>query len=227
MRKVSVLALAVFAFWTADARAIEIKNVRGTYGPFGATRPANKMLPGDIYMLCFDITDLAIDAKSGLAKYEITLEVFDPKGKQVVKDQSKKGVVVALGGNTVPESVQLLLGVDQAPGKYKAIVTIQDPDTKKSKQVLHELELVAQDFGFIHVSAPAVGLTGQDYMVEYSLVGMTRDANKIPKITVTLTILDAAGKPTLAEPSISKFPEDLPAELRPNVPKQEVARLGS
>src|SRR6516225_6730423 len=115
MRKLSALALVLLAWWTADVRAVEFKNVRATYGAFGAPRPSNKMLPGDAFMINFDLVNLTIDPKTGGANYKIALEVTDPKGKSLIKEESKKGVVVGLGGNTVPDSVTFLLGFDQAP----------------------------------------------------------------------------------------------------------------
>jgi hypothetical protein len=226
MGKLSALALVVLACWTADAGAIEIKNVRATYGPFGAPRPDNKMLPGDVYMVNFDITSLNVDAR-GSAKYEISLEVLDPKGKQIVKEQYKKGVVVGLGGNTVPEFVHVIVGADQAPGKYKVMVTVAEADSKSPpKQLVEYLEVQPKAFGFIFVSAPAVGLTGQDYMMEYSLVGMSRDAKNIPKVTVTTSVLDENGKSTVAEPMPNRIPDDAP-DMWANIGKQELLRVQS
>src|SRR5207249_5981828 len=117
----------------------EIKNVRGTYGPFGAPRPDYTMLPGDVFTFTFDVTGLKIDAK-GIAKYELSLDVFDPKGNQVVKEPpTKKGQILALGGNSAPEFVVVILGYDQPAGDYKVVVTVTEADSKmpvKKEQVL-------------------------------------------------------------------------------------------
>src|ERR1700676_5157485 len=127
MRKLSVLALVMLAAWTADARAVDIKNVRATYGPFGYPRPNYKMLPGDALQLNFDVTNLTVDPKNGAVEYSITQEVFDPKGKQMIPDKDKswkKGVVVGLGGSMVPEFTYVVVGVDREPGKYKVVITV-------------------------------------------------------------------------------------------------------
>jgi len=227
MRKLPVLALLVVALWTADANAVDIKNIRATYGPFGAPRPA-KMLPGDVYLLNFDITNLTIDAKTGATKYVMTLDVTDPKGKQIVPERErviKKGVVVGLGGNSVPEVVHVILGVDQPPGKYKVTVTVEDPGNKTTKQLVHEVEVMPNDFGIIHVTAPAVGFVGQDYPAGFSLVGWQRDAKKAPKLTITTKVLDEAGKPTVGEPIVSKIPDDLPPGQ--NWEKQELVQMSA
>lgn len=225
MRKLSVLALVVGALWTADASAVEFKNVRSTYGPFGAPRTANKMLPGDVYLVNFEILNLTIDPKNGAVKYAITLEVFDPKGKSIIKDTNKKGIVVGLGGNTVPEVVHVLLGADQAPGKYKVVVTVEDGGSKASKQLMQELEVIPADFGIIHVLAPSIGFVGQDYVAEFSLVGWARDAKKVPKMTITSRVFDDAGKPTLAEPNVSNIPADFGADQKWD--RQEIVRMAS
>ena len=71
MRKLSVLVLVVFACWTADAAAVEFKNVRASYGPFGAPRQNNKMLPGDVYLLSFEVTNLTKSFRRGTLETEV------------------------------------------------------------------------------------------------------------------------------------------------------------
>jgi len=228
MRKLSALAVIAAVFWTAEARAVEFKNVRATYGAFGAPRPEKSMLPGDLYMMFFDLAGLKIDAK-GVAKYEIGLEVFDPKGKSVVKEPtSKKAVIVALGGNTVPELAHVMLGIDQPPGEYKVVVTVTEDGAKTPSKLEQKIQLLPKNFGMIHVLAQPIGFVGQEYKLIYGVVEMARDANQIPKITVTTRIVDeATGKATLAEPQVSKFPDDLPAEQRASVAKQGLIPIES
>jgi hypothetical protein len=143
--------------------------------------------------------------------------VFDPKGKQMLPDKDKylaKGVVVALGGNTVPEFSSIILGVDKEPGKYKIVISVEEKATKKQASLTQEVEVLPPDFGFIHVQAPALGVLAQDYVSEFALVGWQRDASKAPKITVTTRIIDeATGKPTTTQPNVSKVPDDLPKTI--------------
>jgi hypothetical protein len=224
MRKLSALALIAVALWGGDARAVDIKNIRATYGPFGAFRPGNELLPGDVFIINFDIVDITIDAKTGATKYTMTLEVSDPNGKQVVKETTNKGLLVGLGGKVVPDVVHVLLGADQMPGKYTVKVTISDPANKSKKELVQELKVLQPGFGFIHILAPAMGLKGQDYAVEYALVGMGRDKKNFPKITLTVRVLDESGMPTLTEPVVNKIPDDLPSL---KVDKQELIRVVS
>ena len=216
MRKLSVLALIVMACCTSDLRAVDFQNVRGTYGLYGAKRPDNKILPGDVYNLSFDVTGLSIDPKNGFVKYTMTLEVRDPKGKQLIpeKDQkTDKGVVVGLGGNVMPEVAHVVIGVDQPVGKYEVVVTVTDVATKSFKKLTQTLEVMPKDFGFILVSAPSVGFVGQDYATVFALVGMARDKKSVPKMTVKTRAFDATGKATAGE-IINKVPEDMPPEIQ-------------
>jgi hypothetical protein len=220
MRKLSAVALVCLACCAPEALAVEFKNVHATFGPWGAPRPAKTMRPGDLYLINFDLTGMVIDAK-GIAKYEMSLEVFDPKGKQVFKDSTKKAVIAALGGTTVPETARVMLGSDQTPGKYKFVVSVTEDGAKTSKQLAQEIELLPHDFDLIFVSAPSIGFVGQDYNLDYSVVDMARDPkDKLPKLTVTTRLIDeATGKPTLPEPMVSKLPDDWPPEVLPNLAK--------
>jgi len=104
-------------------------------------------------------------------------------------------------------------------------VTIEDSGNKTSKQLVQEVEVLPPAFGMIHIAAPAIGLVGQDYPAEFSLVGWQRDSKKAPKMSITVKVLDESGKPTLAEPIISKIPDDLPPNQ--NWEKQELVRMMS
>jgi hypothetical protein len=206
------LTLLTMACWTTSGQAVEFKNIHAIYGPFGAPRPNNKVLPGDVIMVEFEIHNLPIDAKTGLVKYETNLTVLDPKGTQILKPQGdKKALFLGLGGGVVPERAIFLLGYDAKPGNYKLIVTVTDQAGKQSK-LTHDVEVLPADFGFIHVVAPALGLVGQDLPVEYALVGYGKDKQKAPKITVVVRVLDESGKPTVSEASVSKIPEDMPGQ---------------
>jgi hypothetical protein len=210
MRKLSALALIAVALCCGDARAVDIKNVRATYGPFGAVRPDNKVLPGDVFRFTFDIVDITVDPKYGATKYTMKLEVIDPAGKEVYKESANKGLLLGLGGKVVPEDAHVVLGADLNPGTYTARVTITDPGNKTEKKLDQKIEVLKKDFGFIHVMAPSVGFKGQDYGVSYKLVGMSRDNKKIPRITVSMRVLDESGTPTSTQPIVNKIPDDLP-----------------
>jgi hypothetical protein len=228
MRKLSALALVTLALWGGDARAVDIKNDRAAYGPFGANRTSTKVYAGDVYMLFFDITDITVDAKTGLAKYTMTFEVTDSKGKEHLKETANKGLLLGLGGSTVPEMATTIFGVDQQPGKYQIKVTITDPITKTSQKLMREVEVIPPDFAIIHVQAQAVGFKGQDYIAQYALVGMAfNNQAKTHKINVSTQVFDEAGKPTTTEPIVVKIPDDLPGTKAEKAEKREIIRMNS
>src|SRR5262249_17442570 len=74
-------AVAVLGLTAGSAGALEIKNLRSTYGPVGSVRPGTKFLPGDAILLMFDIDGLKIDDKTATARYTVTLELFDTKNE--------------------------------------------------------------------------------------------------------------------------------------------------
>lgn len=226
MRKLSALALVVLALWGSDARAIELKNVRLSYGPFGAERPSAKLQPGDVLMINFDMHGLTIDPKNGLTKWTRTMVVTDPKGKQIDTRTENNALLIGLGGNVVPEMIPVITGYDLMPGKYNVKITITDGSNKMKKDLVQDFELLPKEFGFVHVVAPAVGIKGQDYAVEYALVSFGLDSKtKAPRITLTVRVLDESGKLTTSEPIVLKIPDDLPAGTWEK--QQELIRLRS
>ena len=159
---------------------------------------------------------MSVDPKTGGVEYTLTLEVYDPKGKQMIPDKEKswmKGAIVGLGGSTVPEFTNVVIGVDKDPGKYKVVITVEEKTTKAKASVTQDLEVLPSEFGFIHVQAPAICQVGQDYVCELSdhlVLAVQRDSKKIPKITLATRIIDdATGKPATTLPNISKIPAKL------------------
>src|SRR4051812_12370220 len=101
MRTISAAALGLALLLPAQAGALEIKNIRSTYGPQGPTRADNKLLPGDSLFLMYDIVGLAIDQASGSAQFFVTMEIFDAKKKSIFKkDNNLNERLASLGGKT-------------------------------------------------------------------------------------------------------------------------------
>src|SRR5262249_2475419 len=65
----------------AQESALELANLRGTYGHLGAVRPKGPgILPGDVAHFTFDIKNLKLD-ENGRALYSVAIEVRDDKGQ--------------------------------------------------------------------------------------------------------------------------------------------------
>src|SRR5438270_417905 len=133
MRQLSGWVVAALVLWCGNASAVEIKNVRATYGPFGAERSSAKLLPGEVIMINYDLQGLTTSAKNGLVKWNRTLQVSDAKGKVIDTKTEEKGLFVGLGGDSVPDFVVVAFGTDLTPGKYKVKVTVTDPGNKTTK----------------------------------------------------------------------------------------------
>jgi hypothetical protein len=226
MRKAFVIALVLLGLRTAPAAALDIKNVRATYGPVGGVRPDNKFLPGDILWLAFQIDGLAMEADTGLVKWKVALEVVDnSKDKPIFTRSTDHQRYLALGKGQMSERAQVFIGTEQAPGKYTVRLTITDKGGGKekgggpSKSFAYDFEILAPDFGLIQGWAPSVAIATQDYTAFVKLTGMARDAKQLPNVEVRLVIKDESGKAILPKPLVTSIPKDLPSD-------EELRKLG-
>ncbi|MCI0376713.1 MAG: hypothetical protein L0215_03830 [Gemmataceae bacterium] len=195
-----------------QASALEFKNIRPCYGSLGATRTDVKCLPGDVLYMTYDIEGLALDPKTGRANYITTLELLDKAKTSTNKWDTPNNAAPHLGGTRMPGDLHLILPRNQAPGKYFIKLTVQDRLAKESKSFLYEFEVVASTFGFIGISAQAVGFPGQPYSAQFAIVDMSLDAKKVPNVDIMMRVLDSKQKP-VAPPIFSNLPKDLPEEI--------------
>ncbi|MEI7686067.1 MAG: hypothetical protein WCL32_13665 [Planctomycetota bacterium] len=202
--------LAVLAALVASpVQALELKNVRPSYGHLGATRQdATKFLPGDYLFISYDIDGLKLDDKNR-ASYTVLLEVFDANAKEVFKKQTPTDVIPQLGSNRVPGDLHVIMGVDQPTGKYTVRLTVLDRLSKEVKSFTHAFELLPKGFGVVGVLAPAVGFPANPYMLQYNLVELGLDAAKKPNAKLEMKIFDETGKP-VAPAVVNTYPADLP-----------------
>jgi hypothetical protein len=211
--KRTLAALVVLCLVPGLTPAIEIKNVRPSYGPLGSLRTGTKFLPGDLLFMTFDIDGLSLEEKTGKAVYETKLEFLDDKQKPLYESKTRNEVIPNLGGARMPGDLHLIIGKDFAAGKYTVKLTVTDKLAKQSKAIIYPIQVLPRDFGFIGVMAPAVGLNGQSYLAEWGLVGFAPDAKtKLPNAEITIRVLDQNDKPVVAETKIT-LPNDLPLNL--------------
>jgi hypothetical protein len=207
MHRLVLVALALIGMLPAVSSAVEIKNIRPCYAPFGATRYKLECLPGDVLFVTYDIEDLVL--KDGKASYTTILELLDGQGKTIFKKDTDNDVVPQLGGTRMPGDLHVIMGPKQAPGKYAIKLTVHDKFGKNAKAFRYEFDVVAEKFGFVGVSAPAVGFPGQHYVTGFALVNMGLDAKKQPNAEVTIRILDEKGV-AVATPVKMSLPRDMP-----------------
>jgi hypothetical protein len=214
----------------AQAKDLELKNVRLTYGMLGQERPESKQKlppfnPGDVFVLTFDIDNLMVK-KDGRVQYSMEMELVK-KGKGKDERVFKKHpqdleVVNALGGARLPGVALWGIPIDTPPSQYTMSVTVTDRLAKKTATLTRSFEVIKPRFGFAAVGltypyftpgerpalapAPAVAVPGQNLLLNFSLVGFELDKKKKmqPDITLEVRVLDSAGRPTVPMPFTGK-----------------------
>jgi hypothetical protein len=205
-------ALALVCILPGLARAVELKNVRSTYGPLGAHRADNKMLPGDFVYLMYDIEDLQVDPKTFKASYFTVLELVDSQNKVLFRKESPTEVFLGLGGNRVPGDASVITDPKQAPGDYKLKLTVTDRKSKMKKNHEYAFKIIAPTFGIVGTQAAAIGVSGQTvpYIARFALANMTLDAKKkLPNVVIIMSMEDDSGA-KVTQPVKQVLPRDLP-----------------
>jgi hypothetical protein len=209
-----LLASALLALIGTASPALELKNVRPSFGPLGATRTDVKCLPGDVLFINYDIDGLKFDEKNGKANYTTILELIDSNNKVIFRKDTPNQTISQLGGTRMPGDLHVVMGRNQTPGKYTVRLTVDDKLAKENKSFIYPFELQPAGFGMVGVTAPAVGFPGQHYMCQYALTDMKLDKeNGKPNVIVGHRILDKDGKTAVAFPVVFSFPKDLPDEV--------------
>ncbi len=215
-----VLAFAVTAA-PAQTGKLELTNVRAAYDPYGVMRlsPPLKLLPGDMLNLAFDIVGLQTDLE-GRVKYATGLEIIGKvKGeeKSLFKQKVGETFQVNILGGKARDSVHVKTGLDQAEGKYRVKVTIEDLIGKREASFEREFEVLASEFGLVRfqfsydpgsqLPAPNQAIVGQMIYVHAVAIGMKRDAAKDNQagVTVEMTVLDDQGKSITMKPLTGDF----------------------
>jgi hypothetical protein len=221
----STLALATALTLAPHAGGdLKLTNDRATYGYLGPTRTENKVLPGDIYYVAFDIENLDV-GEDGKILYSMGMELLNSKGKpEFSQDPRDLEARNDLGGNRMPGFAAAEIGTDTAPGEYTIKVTVTDRKSKKSDTLTRKFEVGPKEFGLVRTGltyfsrepppAPPLGVTGQGILVNAQIVGFTRDKDKKdqPSIGIEMVIKDENGKPTLSKPitdEVTMIPENL------------------
>jgi hypothetical protein len=201
------LALAAaLSLAPAQNADLDISNVRVTFGgEFGPTRPDNRLLPGDVFFLAFDIDNLKLDP-AGKAQYSIGMDVTDSAGKNIYTQKpTDQDVVLPLGGAKLPANAYVTVGLEQAKGTYTCKVTIIDRVSKASKSVEKSFEVQPAAFGVVALVAtgdepgavpcPLGGTAGQTLWLHFAVVNFGRDQQtKAVNVTAEIRVTDQAGK---------------------------------
>jgi hypothetical protein len=220
----TTLALAA-ALGAAPAQAGELKlsNVRSTHGVMGPTRAEDKLLPGDTYVVCFDIGGMTPDER-GKVSYSMGLEVTDATGKTLfTQEPANLEATASLGGDTIPAFARLDIGLSQPPGEYTLKVTVLDRATGRKGALTRKATVLPKAFGLVrlaltadaegNIPLPALGSGGTAF-VQFGAVGFGRDGgSKQPNLRFSVRVLDEGGKPTTEKERTSEVSKDVPANF--------------
>ena len=189
----SFIAAVFVLSWAGPSSAVEIRNIRPCYGPQGATRHDNKYLANDLVFVAYDIEKLVPD-KNGKVRYTATLELVDSNNKLLLSKPTDEDLTPALGGARIASEAHVFLGPKDPPGKYTVQITIKDQIGNDTKRFKYQFEIVKEEFGFVGVAAPAVGLAGQQYAAQFGLVNFKLNAGGNPSVDVIVRVVDETGK---------------------------------
>jgi hypothetical protein len=232
----TTLALAALSFGAGQADQLSFLNVRSVTGYFGPERQTDRLLPGDLYVLVFDIDGFKIDA-NGKISYRMAMQVTDSRGKiQFGAEPQDREAFNSLGGNRVPASAVIEIRFDQPPGEYTLNLTVTDRTSKASQKLTRKFEVLPKGFGIVQLvttidmprtvaAVPPTGVVGEFRFVSCAVVGFERDmVKKQPDIIVEMRVLDESGK-QVSKPITQEINQDIPenAGLTPINPPFAVA----
>jgi hypothetical protein len=211
----TTIALAMLAGVPGQPAELKLTNVRMTVGELGPPRDGNKLLPGDVLFIAYDIEGLTINP-DGTTKYMMAMEVTDAAGKVILKqDPRELDDFIPLRGNKIPARAFINAGLDQPAGSYTCKITVTDPKTKASGSLTAKFEVTKKDFGIVivytsydsrgEISAPTTGQVGQMVYVQFSIASFERDPKtKQPHVEIEFQIYDEKGFPTLGKPPLGE-----------------------
>src|SRR5262245_18626684 len=214
------LALAAaLSLAPAQTAPLALTNDRLTFGgEFGPVRPHNKLLPGDIFFLAFDIDNLKLDPR-GLVQYSIGMEVTDAAGQSIYSQKpADQDMILPLGGTKLPARAYVILRPDQAKGVYKCKVTVTDRAAKATATLEKAFEVLPPGFGTVclvttvdetgDIPAPMIGIAGQPLWLHFIIVGFGHDSTKQPNVSSEIRVYESNGNPATKEPVTAKQPSD-------------------
>jgi hypothetical protein len=230
----ATLALAA-ALSVGQAGDLKLVNDRATYGYLGPLRTDNKLLPGDVYFVTFDIDGLKV-SDTGEVVYKMGMSLKNSQGKdQFRQEPIEQRAINSLGGSRVPAFAQATIGSDTSPGEYVLEVTVSDPASKREAVLKRKFQVEDKRFGLVRLNLtdypngtapmPPLAVPGQTMLVNFGIVGFQRDGKtKQPNILAEMRVLDEKGKPTLPKPLTGEANKEVPEKWQ-GIPLQFVLSL--
>src|SRR3954447_6299999 len=103
----TLTVLATLGPVPGQAGELTLTNVRSSHGVLGPARADERLLPGDSYVVNFDIEGISVD-DSGRVRYSVTTEVSNSAGRVLFRREGRDlEATASLGGNRVPAFVRI------------------------------------------------------------------------------------------------------------------------
>lgn len=197
------------------AGSLTIEPGRPVLGIYGSLRGDARWVPGELISLAFDIGGLQPSAE-GRYRFTVNLVLEDASGKAVFADDAD-ATPLAGGAGKVRHFVQLPTGLDQAPGRFKLKLAVQDRVAKRTATATQDLTLAAPEFALVRpqcsldpfgqVPAPAVGVVGQTLHFNWAAVHFKTNpqADAGSRVRVEVAVVDGDQRPTGRKPSVTEF----------------------
>jgi hypothetical protein len=219
----TTIFLTALSLVPGQSGQLSASNVRTTHGPLGPTRPENKILPGDLVCLCFDVKGFRANS-AGKLHYGVGLEVTDSKGEMVFKNApSDQELAGPPSGQPVPICAKVDVGLASPPGKYDLKVNVADRTAGTTTSVTKSYELLPPEFGIVRVSltsdregksSAAAFSPGRPGWINFTVVGFSRDKVKgQPHLTATMRVLEEDRRSVFSTPFSGTINQDVPAQV--------------
>jgi hypothetical protein len=219
----TMIFLAALSGVPGQSGQLNVSNVRTTYGPLGPSRPDNRILPGELVCLCFDVKGFQANS-AGKVHYGVGLEAVDSKGQMVFKNApSDLELASPTSGQLVPICAKVDVGLAAPPGKYDLKVTVSDRTAGTTTSVTRGYEVLPPEFGIVRVSLTSdregkksapVFSPGRPDWINFSAIGFGRDnAQGQPHITATMRVLDEHGRSVFSKPFSGSVNQGVPTAV--------------
>ena len=212
MQRVAATVVALLAFAGPASAKLELRNVQASHGPLGPERTSLDVSPLDEIHFRFLVAGVKTDA-DGRTDAELSVRLTNADGKAVVDQRGPVRRELMLGGDVLPSQAFISIGPKAPPGEYTLKVTFIDKIAKESASFERKLTCKPTTFQILvprffydadgKVPGPAGGVVGETVYVRLRVVGFDKGQGKI-RTTMTLNILDAAGKDVMPKPLVVK-----------------------
>jgi len=219
----SITLAAVLALTPMDVDGLSATNLRTTYGVLGPVRRDTRFLPGDDFVLSFDIEGAKVNG-AGKVLYSVGMEVTDNQGKvrfRQIPNDLEAAAPSASGGKGLPACASVQIGLDQDPGAYTVKVTVKDRVAGASREITRTCQILPKGFGLVRVMTTAdpdgkvptaFFEQGRRSWINFAAVGFghAKSAGQ-PHVSVVMRVTDEAGRSELAKPFIGEVKDVSPS----------------